>query len=537
MLLILDVISYKGLPPAVALSGRFDERGGTIGRAPDNHLALPDEEKFISRHHADIRYDSGQFVLRDVSTGGTWLCKEGRLLTQGSVRLADGDRLKIGEYEIWVRIEEVEHQAFANLFTPLPESQAPIFGPGSQDMPPLFDDRAAPWVPPSSAPQPPAPASFLDQPEPAPFQQNFIPPDTQQAPTQSSVEEFSIDDFLMDGFDAPVAPQSAASPAESSDFGLFDEFLSENLTRTPESLPMRYPPEGEAPGFVEPSPLAAASQADLVAPPNTGFAQNTVAAEVAPKLGPFDGSAGAPLAPASAAFDGQPAGAPVVKPTPAINIPRPGRPISSQSSISQAPAQLAPQPSAPVDLFQCFLDGAGLVDFPRMTAEEQMRVMKTVGVVYREMVDGMMKVLRARTEEKREMRRPDMTIIQPRKNNPLKFFPTADDTMRVMLAHRSFAYIDADEAVREGFSDIMKHQMAIRAGMQAALSHLLKRFDPSVFEESYKEGIVFQKKAKCWEAYSKAYPNLVDEVLDDLFGDAFAEAYQAQMRILGETHH
>lgn len=548
MLLILEVISYKGLPPTVALSGRFDERGGTIGRSPDNHLSLPDEDKFISRHHAEIRYDNGDFVLRDVSTGGTWLCKEGRLLTQGSVRLMDGDHLKIGEYEIWVRIEQDENQAFADLFSGLPEPQAPVFGVGGQsasaNAPPLFDDGVPPlWPSPSSAPQSPRP-SFLDQAEPPPFQQNFIPPDIQQKPTQPEVEGFSIEDFLTDGFDTPVAPEPAPSPVAPVDFDVFDPFISDNLTHAAGPPPASYPPVKEAvqPALAGPSASAAAGLVDVAAPPS-GLPRNAAAADAAPRPAqPFEPPQD--LAPAPPVFVAprtevpQPtpgmAGPAAAKPTPAINMPRPGRP-SSQSSVSQpVPAPPAAPTVGPEELFQCFLNGAGLVDFPRMTAVEQMRVMRTVGVVYREMVDGMMKVLRARSEEKREMRWSDMTTIQPRKNNPLKFFPTAEDTMRVMLAHKSFAYIDADEAVREGFADIMKHQMAMRAGMQAALSDLLKRFDPKIFEESFKEGIVFQKKAKCWDAYSKAYPNLVGEVLDDLFGDAFAEAYQEQMRILSE---
>jgi len=64
---------------------------------------------------------------------------------------------------------------------------------------------------------------------------------------------------------------------------------------------------------------------------------------------------------------------------------------------------------------------------------------------------------------------------------------------------------------------------------------LLKRLAPKCFEDQFKEGIVFQKKAKCWDAYSQTYPKLVNETMDDLFGDAFAEAYREQLRLLRES--
>ena len=106
--------------------------------------------------------------------------------------------------------------------------------------------------------------------------------------------------------------------------------------------------------------------------------------------------------------------------------------------------------------------------------------------------------------------------------------------MKVMISGKFAGYIDATLAVREGFSDMMKHQMAMRAGMQAAVSEVLRRFEPTGFEKRFEEGIVFQKKAKCWDAYSKAYPKLLTEAMENLFGETFVKAYEEQLRILRE---
>ena len=119
MALMLEVINYKGTPPFSPLCARFDKSGGSVGRSVDNNLPLPDEDRIISRRHGNIRYENGSFVYTDASTGGTLLCNKNRLLKKDeSVILADGDHLKIGEYELLVRIE-AEDQPFPGLFSGL----------------------------------------------------------------------------------------------------------------------------------------------------------------------------------------------------------------------------------------------------------------------------------------------------------------------------------------------------------------------------------------------------------------------------------
>jgi len=115
MALILKAISYKGLPLAQEISVQFDEQGGTIGRAPDNHLVLPDPEKSISRHHAHINFQGGQYFIRDSSAGGTYLGLKDTLLKQNQAPLENGERLQIGEYELLVSLTtNVQAVFFAN---------------------------------------------------------------------------------------------------------------------------------------------------------------------------------------------------------------------------------------------------------------------------------------------------------------------------------------------------------------------------------------------------------------------------------------
>ncbi|MDD5037324.1 MAG: type VI secretion system-associated FHA domain protein TagH, partial [Methylococcaceae bacterium] len=224
-----------------------------------------------------------------------------------------------------------------------------------------------------------------------------------------------------------------------------------------------------------------------------------------------------------------------LQPAATISIPKPGRPSAPAAVTPTAdvvpPAQAASAAPDEAELFRCFLEGAGLAEFPKLTAEEQKRAMKNLGLVFRDMVSSMIDALRARAEAKREVR-VDMTLIGKANNNPLKFSVTVEDAMKIMIADKYPGFMSPVEAVREGFGDIMNHQLAMTAGIQASLGDLLKRFDPKIFEQPYAEGFVLRKESKCWNAYSKAYPNLVRESMDDLFGDQFVDVYEEQMRIL-----
>jgi pSer/pThr/pTyr-binding forkhead associated (FHA) protein len=70
----------------------------TIGRAPDNRLALLDDE-LASRTHAVVTRDDGAFVLSDLdSTNGTtlWRDEQWRPVTRES--LQDADLIVIGAH-------------------------------------------------------------------------------------------------------------------------------------------------------------------------------------------------------------------------------------------------------------------------------------------------------------------------------------------------------------------------------------------------------------------------------------------------------
>jgi len=84
----------------------FGVNGGTIGRAPDNDWVLPDPGRLVSGHHCEIEYRSGAYWVRDTSTNGVFVNDaELPVSASGPLPLRDGDRLRIGDYELIVSVD------------------------------------------------------------------------------------------------------------------------------------------------------------------------------------------------------------------------------------------------------------------------------------------------------------------------------------------------------------------------------------------------------------------------------------------------
>ncbi len=87
----------------------FGEKGGTIGRSLENDWILPDPDRFISGKHATIDFRRGAWYLADVSSNGVYVNKDIEPLGRGNPRrLFDGDRLRMGDFEFAVSIDEGE---------------------------------------------------------------------------------------------------------------------------------------------------------------------------------------------------------------------------------------------------------------------------------------------------------------------------------------------------------------------------------------------------------------------------------------------
>ena len=87
----------------------YHESGGTIGRSLQNDWILPDPDRFISGRHATIDFKGGIYYLADTSSNGVYVNNEMEPIGKGNPRrLFDGDRIRLGDFEIEVSIDSGE---------------------------------------------------------------------------------------------------------------------------------------------------------------------------------------------------------------------------------------------------------------------------------------------------------------------------------------------------------------------------------------------------------------------------------------------
>jgi len=87
----------------------FDGAGGTIGRSLQNDWILPDPDRYISGRHASIDFRGGMYYLVDTSRNGVYLNGDCEPIGKGNPRrLFNGDKLRLGDFEIEVSIDEGE---------------------------------------------------------------------------------------------------------------------------------------------------------------------------------------------------------------------------------------------------------------------------------------------------------------------------------------------------------------------------------------------------------------------------------------------
>ncbi|MGR9108657.1 MAG: FHA domain-containing protein, partial [Gammaproteobacteria bacterium] len=229
-MLTLNVISCRGLPPPEATSVSFDRTNGTIGRAVDNDLVLPDPENFISRHHAKILYEDGIYILADTSLSGT-VIDDGEPLKKRSAELCDGMRIYIGDYELGVEIREGSGQG------PFPEdySESDMLtdilarpGPSTVDRTEKDPGKFPRFADSSSSgefPREPDPYAVFD--DEAPLDSDSLAPLESKSP-------------LLDSFEPPLAgykPAAADIPEEFDLEDLFGNRDSAGPDESPEASP------------------------------------------------------------------------------------------------------------------------------------------------------------------------------------------------------------------------------------------------------------------------------------------------------------
>ncbi len=102
MSLTLRAVSLNDLPLTQPITAQFGAQGGTIGRADQNTLALPDPERHISRQQAEIRRGADGYLICNIGSANP-ITVAGQALHQGqSLPLRHRDEVRIGGYLLQV---------------------------------------------------------------------------------------------------------------------------------------------------------------------------------------------------------------------------------------------------------------------------------------------------------------------------------------------------------------------------------------------------------------------------------------------------
>jgi predicted component of type VI protein secretion system len=107
MTLILTVQNAGTLPGDPMPPFRADGETIAIGRSRNCDWHLPDPTNAISSRHCELRRDGEAWLLKDISTNGTYLNGAAERMT-GEHRIAEGDQIRIGHYEIVASLGEAK---------------------------------------------------------------------------------------------------------------------------------------------------------------------------------------------------------------------------------------------------------------------------------------------------------------------------------------------------------------------------------------------------------------------------------------------
>ena len=187
-----------------------------------------------------------------------------------------------------------------------------------------------------------------------------------------------------------------------------------------------------------------------------------------------------------------------------------------------------------------FARGLGLPQTPSLDDAGWERAGQAVRLI----VSGLIELLNARAELKRELRVEDRTMLASRDNNPLKTGIDLESALQYLLIAQSGmpGFKPADAALREAVDELRVHELATVAASRAAVEAALREFDPETLRKQLSPGKSrlpqFFDSSRMWEAYVDRYEKQGAQMadwLERIFTRHFVPAYSRESERLKIT--
>ncbi len=318
----------------------------------------------------------------------------------------------------------------------------------------------------------------------------------------------------------------ALKPADAALMDLARQVAPPMAVPAPEPAPVASPPRVPAakpPPEFRPSRLDQWFDLDTAADPLGAGSPLASAKSDTPPARPKETIASTPLPP--------------MRPMPPIPQ-RAAEPAPVPVAVAQPPAVAPPADAAA--LRRAFLRGAGLADDRDLGADPAWA--EHVGALLHRLTEGHFDLLRSRAATKQSLR-AEGTQIVARENNPLKFAPDAIECLRLLLQRAPRpGFLAPLDALHDAQQDLQMHQLAMVAGMRAAVSELVQRLGPAAIEQAagpptgLARLVPALREAALWRRQCEHHAHMqahLDEVFEAAFGREFLLAYEAQSRRVG----
>jgi type VI secretion system protein len=499
MALRLRIISWHREGLGERGTKEFGRAGGTIGRSLESDWVLPDAQRYISSRHASIDFRSGSYYIVDTSTNGVYVNDSDQAVGRGNPqRLFSGDRIRFGEYEISVEIDE-------------------HYEGGELD-----DNHVDPVARAQRVPPPDPTRADLVQPHEITavgiemLIEEEAEADSIRIATKLAGDSLRLEDDPPPPKHVPSGTPSAGKRAEPSSTAapVSTGTPTRPAPRAATSAPSKSPGPASAP---------AKAAATASAPPKASAAAN------AHEPAPTSAQPAAQAVPAATK-------APAAAPQPAVSVTKttPAAPAARSPQLMTA-ATAAPG-SRPVsgEALDAFFRGAGLAPH-NLDDKQAEQALLRLGQVMREVILGLNESLRVRVEQKTALRIPNATN-QLRDNNPLKFSTGVEEAIANLVLRPSSEYLQAVDAVREAFTEIKQHQQSVLSALRAAIADYVGRLDPDDLESKFSSGkrgglMGAANKLKYWDLYRDLYQVVTQGQpgqLPQQFLEEVARAYEAE---------